>query len=213
MPTSTFERLDERKRDAITAAALRQFADHDFALASVSRIVAELGIAKGSIYQYFADKADLHAYVVAVAESRMRDALAQQSAGEPVEAGLFDVVRAQMRATVVAAARLPLESRVLERAYREGPATPMSDAGPRPRWLEPVRLAQRAGEIDAALDAEFAARIVEAVCGQVGPWLDARLPRNIRGRYEDPLVEEAFSMAITVLRSALGAAGDPEDVR
>ena len=58
MPTPTFDRLAPAKRDAFLDAALAEFAAHDFDTASVSRVVAELGIAKGSVYQYFADNAE-----------------------------------------------------------------------------------------------------------------------------------------------------------
>lgn len=39
---------------------LREFASHDYSNASISRVVKELGIAKGSVYQYFGSKLDLY---------------------------------------------------------------------------------------------------------------------------------------------------------
>lgn len=39
---------------------LREFAQHDYANASISRVVKALGIAKGSVYQYFGSKLDLY---------------------------------------------------------------------------------------------------------------------------------------------------------
>lgn len=59
MPKDTFFNLPDDKRRTIQEAALAEFAAHGFKGASINRIVAEAGIAKGSFYQYFDDKADL----------------------------------------------------------------------------------------------------------------------------------------------------------
>ena len=45
-------------------AAVDEFAQHDYETASISKIVAEVGIAKGSFYQYFEDKLDLYQYLL-----------------------------------------------------------------------------------------------------------------------------------------------------
>jgi AcrR family transcriptional regulator len=47
--------------------ALEEFGEHTFDQASINRIVARAGIAKGSFYQYFADKADLFLYLARLA--------------------------------------------------------------------------------------------------------------------------------------------------
>lgn len=66
MPSETFFNLPEDKRQAIYQAALDEFAIHPFKQASVNRIVARCGIAKGSFYQYFKDKQDLFLYILQV---------------------------------------------------------------------------------------------------------------------------------------------------
>ncbi len=53
MPQATFFNLPEEKRQKILECALDEFAAHDYDSASVSKIVAKAGIAKGSLYQYF----------------------------------------------------------------------------------------------------------------------------------------------------------------
>ena len=40
-----------------------EFAENDYANVSISRIVTNAGIAKGSFYQYFEDKDDLYSYL------------------------------------------------------------------------------------------------------------------------------------------------------
>jgi AcrR family transcriptional regulator len=70
MPKATFQHLPAEKRERFTAAALDEFALHDYRTASVSRIVATVGIAKGSVYQYFDGKQDLYLYLVTLAAER-----------------------------------------------------------------------------------------------------------------------------------------------
>ena len=59
MPKETFINLDPQKQARFLEVALEEFANSDFQTASITRIVKELGIAKGSVYQYFEDKLDL----------------------------------------------------------------------------------------------------------------------------------------------------------
>jgi AcrR family transcriptional regulator len=67
VPKETFFNLAEGKRSRISAVALDEFATHDYRSASLSRIVQNAGIAKGSMYQYFEDKKDLYYYLVGLA--------------------------------------------------------------------------------------------------------------------------------------------------
>jgi AcrR family transcriptional regulator len=53
------ERRSEAKRDRIVQAAMRHFAEHGYQGARVEDIAAELGIAKGSVFQHFGSKAGL----------------------------------------------------------------------------------------------------------------------------------------------------------
>lgn len=64
MPKETFHNLSENKKEKITNAFLREFAVHPYDKASLSSVVKSLGIAKGSIYQYFDDKLDLFTYLI-----------------------------------------------------------------------------------------------------------------------------------------------------
>jgi len=66
MPKDTFLNLPEGKRRLIENVALDEFAEFGFDNASINRIVSTAGIAKGSFYQYFEDKADLFKYVIVV---------------------------------------------------------------------------------------------------------------------------------------------------
>jgi AcrR family transcriptional regulator len=62
-PKNTFSNLPAEKRQRIITAAVREFAAYGYQQASLNRIVKELGIAKGSLYQYFKNKEGLFLYV------------------------------------------------------------------------------------------------------------------------------------------------------
>lgn len=73
MPKDTFFNLPEEKQNMICQVALEEFVAHPFRHASINRIVRRAGIAKGSFYQYFEDKADLFLYLLQKAgEIKMR---------------------------------------------------------------------------------------------------------------------------------------------
>ena len=67
MPKQTFFNLTEEKRKMIIDTALDEFGSLPYSKASLSRIVARAGIAKGSMYQYFEDKKDLFVYLLELA--------------------------------------------------------------------------------------------------------------------------------------------------
>jgi AcrR family transcriptional regulator len=72
MPKETFFNLPEEKRALICQVAIGEFAAHSFGRASINRIVAGSGIAKGSFYQYFENKQDLFLYLLElVAEEKL----------------------------------------------------------------------------------------------------------------------------------------------
>lgn len=72
MPTVTWARLDGDRRGAVLAAAEDEFATHGFSAGSLNAIARRAGVAKGSLFQYFADKRDLYAYVTDQASQRVR---------------------------------------------------------------------------------------------------------------------------------------------
>ena len=59
MPTSTFFRLPEEKRERLMDAAWEEFTSTGYNDASINRIIQKARIPRGSFYQYFEDKDDL----------------------------------------------------------------------------------------------------------------------------------------------------------
>jgi AcrR family transcriptional regulator len=72
MPTVTWARVDSARRAAIIEAAEDEFGAHGFSRGSLNVIARRAGVAKGSLFQYFADKRDLYAFITDIASQRVR---------------------------------------------------------------------------------------------------------------------------------------------
>src|ERR1700742_3397875 len=72
MPTVTWARVDPGRRAAVVAAAEAEFGAHGFSRGSLNVIARRAGVAKGSLFQYFADKRDLYAFIADIASQRVR---------------------------------------------------------------------------------------------------------------------------------------------
>jgi AcrR family transcriptional regulator len=75
MPTATWARVDPARRAAVVEAAEAEFGAHGFSRGSLNVIARRAGVAKGSLFQYFADKRDLYAFIADVGSQRVRSYL------------------------------------------------------------------------------------------------------------------------------------------
>ena len=64
MPTQTFLNLPQEKRQRLINAAIQEFSRVPVSDATISHIIKQAGIPRGSFYQYFTDKFDLHHYII-----------------------------------------------------------------------------------------------------------------------------------------------------
>jgi AcrR family transcriptional regulator len=85
---------DERRRQ-IMAAALQEVADRGYEGASLTRVAARAGVAKGLVWHYFAGKDDL---MGATARAAMEALRADVVAGIDLDRPVPDVIRAALRA-------------------------------------------------------------------------------------------------------------------
>lgn len=97
MPKATFFNLPDDKRQQVIDAAIDEFAQQGYEAASISRLVVQAGIAKGSFYQYFEDKADLFHYLLEVAGEEKAQFLA---APPQTDLPPFDYLRWLLRGNV-----------------------------------------------------------------------------------------------------------------
>ena len=89
---SAFAQLPVEKQQAVLRAALSEFGTHDFAAASLDRIVAGAGISKGGLYEYIAAKEDLYLYCMEQSWASLYQFIRQQAAaaGTPLPADILD---------------------------------------------------------------------------------------------------------------------------
>ncbi|MGB3261226.1 TetR/AcrR family transcriptional regulator [Paenisporosarcina sp.] len=72
MPKQTFINLPNDKKETLIHAAMKEFSRAPLFEASISNIVKEAGIPRGSFYQYFEDKEDLYYFLLNEYSQRLR---------------------------------------------------------------------------------------------------------------------------------------------
>jgi len=181
MPTQTFFNLPEQKRQAIIDIAVDEFAEHDYKSVSISRIVDRAGIAKGSFYQYFADKKDLHLYLLQVAGEAKLQMLSQLQ--PPPARSFFDTYRWMMSAAIQFEVAHPKLSRLGYRAmYGDLPHRDETYARMKQQGHEYMKSTfQQAidrGELDPLVDPDMAAFVFTVISAEMGGYLFDRLGIN-----------------------------------
>ncbi len=169
MPKPTFHNLPEEKRARLVELAIEEFSEHPYDRASLSRIVERAGIAKGSVYQYFENKADLYAWLLTEEVGRRKLAYVEPEA--KAAGDLFS----RLEGMVHSGMRFHLENPRLAR-LAAGLYEPSAD--PEVRALQGklrsagraylrgmLAEAQAAGELRADLDLELAASLTTQVLG------------------------------------------------
>jgi len=73
----TFWHLPPDKQERVLDAALTEFADQGYHQASLNRLVARAGIAKGSLYQYFPNKEGIFRHIFHLALNLVRRTLVE----------------------------------------------------------------------------------------------------------------------------------------
>ncbi|MFX3673448.1 MAG: TetR/AcrR family transcriptional regulator [Paenisporosarcina sp.] len=64
MPKQTFFNLPNEKKESLINAAMKEFSRVPLFEASISNIIKEAGIPRGSFYQYFEDKEDIYYFLL-----------------------------------------------------------------------------------------------------------------------------------------------------
>ena len=85
----TFQHLSDSKKHHFLEAAYQEFSVHDYESASITNMVKELGIAKGSVYQYFKDKKALYEHLLTSA-FEMLEELTKKACPYQPEDDFFD---------------------------------------------------------------------------------------------------------------------------
>lgn len=64
MPTDTFFKLDNEKKEQILMAAQKEFSEHPYSKVSIFKIAQQAGISRSGFYYYFKDKKDIYEHLL-----------------------------------------------------------------------------------------------------------------------------------------------------
>ncbi len=185
MPRPTFFNLPDEKRQKILEAAIDEFAERDYESASVSQIVIQAGIPKGSLYQYFVDKSDLHHYLLELALQKKAEMMA--SAQPPdARATLFERLRWLFEAMGQYEIVHPKLAKIGYRAiYGQSPLPEsiitQAKESTAQYFFALIEQGKKNGEVRADIDARTAAFLFTAVLTQLGQYLITETAQETRG--------------------------------
>lgn len=213
MPKQTFFNLPDDKRENLINIAITEFAENDYQSASISRIVAEAGIAKGSFYQYFENKEDLYSYLL--------DLGAQQKAkflsSEPPDPEMD--IFAYLRWLIQGGVRFEFSNhRLSQVGYRAVKSGSLPDAyleqalaSANQFFTQLVAQGKTQGNIDENVDVEVAAFIFNTIFTELGTFMIDRLQmtgafsqEDGRSAFDSPQAEAIFDQVLTILQFGMG---------
>lgn len=219
MPKETFFNLPAEKRQHFLDIALAEFAHNDYPNASISRIVAQAGIAKGSFYQYFTDKEELYHYLLELGAQQKAQFLATPP--PEIEMDIFVYLAWLAQAGVQFELAHPQLSQIGYRAIRSGvmPSALIEQAraGAFAFFKELVARGKSEGSIDPRLDEELAAFFFHTIFTELGGYLLSRLEgdaagelANGRSLFDSPTAANLFNQTIRILQAGMSAPQTPQ---
>jgi AcrR family transcriptional regulator len=214
MPFQTFENLPVEKRQKIIECAVDEFAEHDYSSASISKIVARAGIAKGSLYQYFTDKNEMYLYLLDLVSQKKAEMMAtafQQDKNLP----FFESLLALFSVMANFELQYPKLAKIGYKAT--------SGKSPLPEYLlikgkrstiqyfvALINQGKASGEIRPDIDTEIAAFIFVSALSEMGNFVSAKSAiDNNPGIPEKPTpaqlseIERLYQQVILILKSGI----------
>lgn len=216
MPKQTFFNLPEEKRQMIINLAIDEFADNAYQNASISRIVAQAGIAKGSFYQYFADKKELYLYLIELALQEKAQFLQDTPPPDP-QMGTFAYLRWLFEAGLRFGFSNPKLTRLTYRAlYDDVPfaneTVAQAQAGSTHFFEQMIQQGIERGDLRADLDVESAVFLFNLVFLELGNHIMQRLrvdPAEIAERgarvFEETAAAEIYNKFMDIFEFGMGA--------
>jgi len=214
MPRQTFFNLPEEKCQLIIDLAIDEFADYSYKEASISRIVKNAGIAKGSFYQYFEDKKDLYLYLIHLSMEQ-KNAFFNKFT-PPENTGAFDFLRWAFKLRIQYEVVNPKLNRIAYKAVY-GDAAMVDDvmvegkAQANAFSQALLTRGQEEGDLDPKLDTELATFIFDSVFMRLGEYLMERLEVSpeelIKDQpflFESPEADAIFEGIMGILEKGMG---------
>lgn len=170
---------DFAHRDALIAAAIDEFDVHGYDKASLNRILEAAGMSKGQLYHHFSSKEGLYLGLCELMVERKRAYFAEHPPDVPAEAGIFEVLRAQLRhGMAFARANPPLDK--FARSFLRERGRPIHqlvmtrfDFARNDALQSLVELGRARGELSGDFPAAFVNRIVGHLFNHAAELLDA----------------------------------------
>jgi len=179
MPKKTFQNLPDFKRDRIISVAAAEFAANPYEVASISNIVRQAGIAKGSFYQYFEDKKDLYCFLIELGIAEKQNLMKELPVSDP-SSDLFGYIRWLFQSAVNFELQHPLLAQITYRAFVEEVPFPemreeLQRRGTTQFFKQLVSQGILHGDIAPWVDPDLAAFLMEAIYYQFGKYFTDRL--------------------------------------
>ena len=206
-----FTQLPVTKQERIITASLTEFASQGYAAASLNRVVARAGIAKGSLFNYFKSKEGLFTYLYKMALEQIKNYLRQVRQDTEQE----DIFR-QLEGLFHAGAKFTRNHQLLSRIYfrvlhtADAPyhAKLLSDLHSESlRFREELLAAGvERGEIHAGVDLKQAAFMLESVLNrflQTQYLVESATDPEADDRYNEQKQEQWVANLIMLFRSGL----------
>lgn len=216
MPTETFFNLPADKRERFLTIAINEFADNNYHDASISRICREMEIAKGSFYQYFADKRDLYLYLITDLAVQEKQAMLGQIEIPDPQANLFERLRwmfklqAQFNFAHPRLAEVGYRALYRDQSLRDEVLDNLRQQA-RVYYQSLIEQGQAEGSIRPEVDVAAATFFLTAVMQGVSDWLQQQLnlpPENLMNRQlseaEWATANQLFDQILTLLQQGLG---------
>lgn len=216
MPTSTFFNLPAEKRDQIIEVAIDEFAANDYDGVSISRIVARAGIAKGSFYQYFADKDDLYGYLLGLLVEAKKQFFALDHP-DLERAGVFGYLRWTAERGAAFELSYPrlcqigyrtIHTRVLPHRFQAMAAAESLDF-----YRRLVEIGQQRGDIAPGIDPALAASLFDLVMSGLGRLIAQRVQEfgftagaDLGPLFDLPEVQDIYTQTIGILEYGMRCA-------
>jgi AcrR family transcriptional regulator len=190
MPKDTFLNLPEEKRRLIEDVALDEFAEYGFDKASINRIVKTAGIAKGSFYQYFEDKADLFKHILVVVEQKKAEYISPMILN-PADHDFFTLLEELYRSGLVFAEDHPKVSKIGFEVYNNQTNPLFEEIFQESRrlgyafYVSLLDMGITRGEIDPEIDKPFTIHMLMQL--QLAS-IDFYLQNNEQGLWDDNIM-------------------------
>jgi TetR/AcrR family transcriptional regulator len=219
MPQDTFFNLPIEKRRAIEDVLLHEFAENDYRSVSISRIVAQAGIAKGSFYQYFENKQDCYLYLLQLGMDE-KMAFMSQSPPPGEEMDLFDTLRWLLDAGINFEFSNPRLAKIGYRAVFDDVPLPeesmqlLRSSGSE-YFRQQIRHGIQRGSIKPDIDPDLAAFIFNIIFTNLGQYLMERLDisadqllANGTHSFDQAPARKAMNQVIKILEDGLRMQSD-----